>query len=560
MSLLAISGLSFAAVLFGFIAFLASRYRRCNPNQIMVISGKTSGSNASKCIHGGGAFIIPLIQEHAYLSLKPITIDVPLTNALTSQNIRVNVPATFTVAIGSTDEFMQNAANRLLGLSPQDINQQTAGIIFGQLRQTIAEMTIEEINADRDKFLKSIMQNVGGEINKIGLTLINVNIEDITDSSDYIESIGRKAASTAVNQAKIAVAEQEKKGAIGVAQNTKDQEINVADNQAQAAKGQKDADADQRIHIGNKEAEAVAGENTAQEDVARSESRLKIVQNETKRDAEVSEQNTNVDISNAEADAKRAELTATDIVPAEINKTKQIIDAQAIAEQVEIEAKGEAAGYLADAKARADGVKAMLTAMADGFKSIVESAGSPEAAIQMMLTDKMEVLTKIQVDAIKDLQIDKLIVWDGGSANGQGGLEGMMNGMVKSIPQLHDLAAAAGIQLPEFLGTIAEDAPKAIGSDEELLDEVEEEITSDAGADAVNTVSEDKKEAISQGQIEEFINNRDVPFESFNRLVGSGEIRRGGEIVAVRYIPLSETLFLCEDVMTGERFTQDVNE
>src|SRR6478672_9539330 len=217
-----------AVVIFGMLMFVAKRYKRCPSNRVLVIYGKTTSGNAAKCVHGGAAFVIPLIQDYAYLSLEPIQIEVPLKGALSIENIRVNVPSVFTVAIGTDPETMQNAAIRLLGLGTNEIKQQAGDIIFGQLRQVIASMKIEDINRDREQFLRNIQTSLEPELKKIGLVLINVNITDFTDESGYIEAIGRKAASQAVQQALVDVAQQEKMGQIGVADAQREKSIQVA--------------------------------------------------------------------------------------------------------------------------------------------------------------------------------------------------------------------------------------------------------------------------------------------------------------------------------------------
>src|SRR5205809_1273327 len=224
-----IGALAVAVVVLSFVMLLVRRYKRCPSNRVLVIFGKTGGGNAARCVHGGAAFVLPLIQDCAYLNLEPIQIEVPLKGALSIENIRVNVPSVFTVAIGTDIATMQNAAIRLLGLNAQQIMKQAEDIIFGQLRQVIASMGIEDINRDREKFLESIQRSLEPELRKIGLILINVNITDITDESGYIEAIGRKAASTAIQQAGIDVAEQEKLGAIGVATAVRQRAIEVAE-------------------------------------------------------------------------------------------------------------------------------------------------------------------------------------------------------------------------------------------------------------------------------------------------------------------------------------------
>src|SRR5437660_6952057 len=217
-----------ALIFFSFLMLLVKRYKRCRSDQVLVIFGKVGGGNTARCIHGGASFVWPLLQDHDFLNLEPIQIEIPLKDALSVENIRVNVPSIFTVAIGTDPEVMQNAAIRLLGLNTPQVKQQAGDIIFGQLRQVIASMRIEDINRDRDKFLHSIQTSLEPELQKIGLVLINVNITDITDESGYIEAIGRKAAAEAVQKAKVDVAQQEKDGQIGVAEAEREKAIQVA--------------------------------------------------------------------------------------------------------------------------------------------------------------------------------------------------------------------------------------------------------------------------------------------------------------------------------------------
>src|SRR5262245_35286285 len=119
-----VAAVAAGVVLFSFAVFLVKRYKRCPSNRVLVIYGKTGGGNAAKCVHGGAAFVWPVIHDYAYLSLDPIQIEVPLKGALSIENIRVNVPSVFTVAIGTDPETMQNAAIRLLGLDAPQVKEQ----------------------------------------------------------------------------------------------------------------------------------------------------------------------------------------------------------------------------------------------------------------------------------------------------------------------------------------------------------------------------------------------------------------------------------------------------
>ena len=239
-----------ALLVVAIIAFLANRYRKCPADKILVIYGSGSGKRSSNCVHGGGAFVWPVIQDYAYMSLTPIGIDANLTNALSRQNIRVDVPCRFTVGISTDPEYMTAAAERLLGQNAQQIQEMARDILFGQLRLVIATMSIEELNSDRDKFLEAITANVEVELKKIGLKLINVNVTDIKDESGYIEALGQEAAAKAINEAKVRVAEQEKVGEIGKAEAVRETRIRTAEANAQAVKGENEA----KIEIANSEA------------------------------------------------------------------------------------------------------------------------------------------------------------------------------------------------------------------------------------------------------------------------------------------------------------------
>ena len=233
-------------LVFTTFVLLLSRYRKCPSDKIMVIYGKVGNNpdgtqRSAKCIHGGAAFIWPIIQGYDYLDLTPISISIDLKKALAKQNIRIDVPSRFTVGISTEPGVMQNAAERLLGLKMSEIQNLAEDIILGQLRLVIATMKIEEINTDRDKFLDAVSGNVETELKKIGLRLINVYITDINDESGNIEALGREAAPKAINDAKVSVANNDKLGAIGAASAERDQRISVSLANSEAVSGENEA-------------------------------------------------------------------------------------------------------------------------------------------------------------------------------------------------------------------------------------------------------------------------------------------------------------------------------
>ncbi len=452
-------------IIFAFFAiFLASRYRRCPSDRVLVVYGRVGAGKSAKCIHGGGALVLPIIQECAYLSLTPMTINIPLQKALSMQNIRINVPSSFTVGVSTQPEIMNNAAVRLLNLTFREIEEMAGEIIFGQLRLTVASLTIEQINQDRESFLESIRRNVEPELNKIGLYLINVNITDITDESDYIESIGKKAAAEAINKARVDVAEEEKSGAIGQAQANREKEIRVAEHMAESEKGQKHAEMDRRVYVQDQEAQAVEGENTAKAKIAQVNASLIVKEAEAEREGEVAKRMAQVEIEKAQYQSEMERLRAKEISQQEIRQRAIEIAADAEAEKARRIARGEADAILAKYEAEAEGTRKLLEGKALGYTNLIKSCqGDAKAAATLLMIEKLEEIVARQVEAIKNLKIDKITVWDApGGGNGKGGssTSGFLSSLVHSLPPLHDLAGMAGVDLPEYLGKVAEEQSK----------------------------------------------------------------------------------------------------
>ncbi len=453
----------FAVVIFITFSAILSRYKRCPSDRVLVVYGKTGrnkegGANSAKCIHGGAAFIWPVFQSYAFMNLTPIPIECNLTNALSKQNIRVDVPCRFTVGISTDPENMTNAAERLLGLSQENIQDLAKDILFGQLRLVIATMDIEEINADRDKFLVNVSQNVELELRKIGLKLINVNVTDIRDESGYIEALGKEAAAKAINEAKKSVAEQNRFGEIGKAEADRDKDIRIAETQR-----------DTRVRTADANATAVEGENIAKVSIANSDAGRREREAEASRRAIAAEKVQSAkaleEAYEAErqaelvrADRERAAQTANIVVSAEIEKQKIIIEAEAEAETARRIAKGEADAIYAKMEAQARGINEILTKQADGFAQIVKAANNDaEKAMLMMISDKLPELVKTQVEAIKNIKIDKITVWDGqngGAGNGKTSTANFLSGLMQSVPPLTDLFNMAGMQLPKYLGDV----------------------------------------------------------------------------------------------------------
>jgi flotillin len=337
---------------------------------------------------------------------------------------------------------MTAAAERLLGLTPGQIQELARDILFGQLRLVIATMSIEELNNDRDKFLEAISANVEVELKKIGLRLINVNVTDIKDESGYIEALGREAAAKAINEAKVRVAEQDKVGEIGKADAQRETRIRTSEANALAVKGENEA----KIEIANSDAIRREAEAEAQRKANAAE---KVASARALQEAYAAEK----EAEDARAERERSTQAANVLVAQEIEKKRRIIEAEAEAEKTRVKAKGEADAIFAKMEAEAKGYFEVLTKQAAGYDKMVQAAGGDaDKAYQLLLIEKLPELVRTQVDAIKGINIDHVTVWDSGnSADGKGSTANFLSGLMKSIPPLNELFDQAGLSLPEYL-------------------------------------------------------------------------------------------------------------
>ncbi len=457
-------------IVFGTLIAFASRYKKCPSDRILVVYGKVSSGKSAHCLHGGAAFIWPIIQDYQFLDLTPMPIEINLQGALSKQNIRVNTPSTFTVGVATEPGVMENAAERLLGLQLTEIKELAKDIIFGQMRVVIATMNIEEINSDRDKLIANIANGVEVELKKVGLRLINVNIQDVTDVSGYIDALGQEAASKAINEARIKVAQADRDGQIGASEAQRDQRIQVANANATATMGENVA----AVEIANSSAERRTKEAEAERLASAAE---KVAHARALEEAYSSEQKA----ESQRAERDKATQYANVVVPAEISRERLLVEAEAQAEQTrrtqqgtadgqraikQAEADGllfvrkaEAEGLKARLLAEAEGAQAILTKKAAGFRDLIETCGGANGAQSMLITEQLPSLVHEQVNAISNLKIDKVTVWDSGkNADGKTGTADFLSGLVGALPPLHELARNAGLDLPTYLGKLQEEA------------------------------------------------------------------------------------------------------
>lgn len=167
-----------------YIYFLAKRYKRCPADKVLVVSGKTASGKSAEIYKGGAAFVWPVIQEYAYLSLQPFTTEISVRDAINEDNQKTSLTVRIVAGIGEKDTLLEKAASRLLSLKPHQLTTLTEDIAMGQIRQLVRGMTEEEIYTHQNKLIEALYPSIGNELNKVGLQLINV---------DLVETIASRA-------------------------------------------------------------------------------------------------------------------------------------------------------------------------------------------------------------------------------------------------------------------------------------------------------------------------------------------------------------------------------
>lgn len=476
-----------------------SLYKVCRADEILIITGKLFGAKdgeVAKVIHGGGTFVIPFLQQYSKLPVSPFTIDVNLKGALTKENILVDLPSNFTLRISVDPAIMKNAARSLISFNAKQIAEQAGEIIIGQFRAVVAGMTVMQINTDREAFLDSVEKNVNTELNKIGIEIVNVNVTDIKDQAGYLKALGQKAASEAIQKATVEVAIAEKTGAIGVNEANKEREIEVTRRQtdkevevnrlgavkakdianAEAQRVQEVAqieatqqirvatvEADRRKQVATLEAETLEQENLSKAKQLEATTALQEKQAKATQRVQVANAEANTKIIESQTLVQKAKLEQDTILAQTIKNQQANLQADQEANVIMKRAKANADAFMLEKRAEADailmlkdaeakGLEMLLNAQADGYKQLFAAAGDNKNLVPTMEMIKlMPNLVAAQATAISNVKFDKITVVDNGNGDAAGGF---MQGLVKMLPSLHEVAKNTGVQLPSIFGSM----------------------------------------------------------------------------------------------------------
>lgn len=413
---------------------LMSRYRKCPSNKMLIVFGKAGKDNKgnavpAKIIHGGGCFVWPIIQDYEYLSTLPIQISTQATDILSEQNINVSFPVNLTVGIDTASEaHKQAAASRLLGIPEKDLKVLLTNNLLGGLRAVVATLKIEEVNKDRNKFLEAAAQAIAPSLDELGLKIIDLNMEDLSDNDHYLENLSKKAVTKAESEAKADIAEMERDGAIKEAAARKEMETTVGktnqEKDIQLAEIEKEK-SEKTAEIEKLQKTAVAKQQAEQRaEVAKANTEAQKAEALALADAEKATATADADAkaavaqANAASEAKQATYNAeAEAKKAEAEAEKQTRIAEAIAkqetasQQAQQEKEAKIAEYESDKNKRAAVAdQAAKVAQQQALAAIATAEGEAEKAKQESLKVAGMAKVEAELDVAKKRQERQLEV------------------------------------------------------------------------------------------------------------------------------------------------------
>jgi flotillin len=382
------------------------------PNRAAVITGRIrtlmDGQQVGyRSVIGGRTLRLPIIETVQHVNLETVPIEISVSNAFSKGNIPLNVEAIANVKIASEPETVfNNAVERLLGKTEEEIRSLAKDTLMGNLRCLLATLTPEEVNEDRLGFAKALAEDAGEDLAALGFHLDVLKIQNVSDERGYLEAIGRRKAAEAVREAEIA--------------------------EAQATADTREAQAAARQRAEIREAEANVK-------IAEAQNQLRVRQAELDQEGATAEKTSLVRSEQAKVEAER-ELEIKRVErETERLKADVVAPANAMREAAFAEAEAEAAPILERGKAQVEVLRMLAAEVAQGG----------EQAYSVFMAEKLPQLLRISVDAVKGVDIDRVIVMDGGDGTG---VENAVNQRVRgAYGTMEALASTLGIDLEEVL-------------------------------------------------------------------------------------------------------------
>ncbi|MCB9834830.1 flotillin family protein [Candidatus Nomurabacteria bacterium] len=412
----------------------ARNYVKVPPNQVAVFTGR----GKQKIVRGGARFKFPLIERVDVMELEPFNVQVAVSNIISTDGVPVNVDGVGLIKFGSTDEAIATAVERFLTSDRRELHNQVQEILAGNMRGIVSQMTVEELNNNREDFRRRVLEEAGTDFQRIGMELDVLTIQNISDPNGYLESLGRRriaevrrdaeiGEANAQRDAKIAAAEAKREGDtaqaladVAIAQAEQDRDLELA--RIQATVDAERATAAQSGPRADAEARKAVVVANAAADQAEEEARVEVERQRALRAHEAQQADV---IIPAQAAKEAAIEKATG------DKAAAIARSEAEAEGIRLRGDAEAAARATTADARqreleaeAAGAQARLLAEAEGQAKLAEALKAMDAAALRaqatpMLIERLADIMRAVGEPLAG--IDNITVLDGGGANGLGG-------------------------------------------------------------------------------------------------------------------------------------------
>jgi flotillin len=367
------------------------------PNTVAVITGRSRPTDAGgtigyRVVRGGRAFRIPLLESVAYMDLRTFSIPVNVANTFAKGGIPINVQAQANVKIASIPEAVfGNAVERFLGVHPSEIAKQAQETLTGNLRGVLASLSPEEANEDRTKFEQSLAEEATRDLNKLGLQLDTLKIQQIADEAGYLLAFGRMRTAEVLRNAEIAEA---------------------------------NARAETKLVQAEAEKRAKVAESQNETQIAEAENMLRVRRAELEQQSQIAERTAQARAQEAETQAMRAvEGERIELRKLEL-QVQEVEPARARLQAAQLAAEADAAPIREDGKAKAEAIQVLLQTMQQ----------SGDAGLQLLVLQMYPELFKTAADAVSGIDVDRMIVMDGGT--GGGGLAQVTNQRLQAMQSL----------------------------------------------------------------------------------------------------------------------------
>jgi flotillin len=428
-----LSAAGFAAALIGFIAIAKSFLHICQPNEVLIFTGRRrmrDGVDLGPLIilpHGrvdqaeeysgggrGRKWRIPVLERVDRMDVRAMSIDVVVHNAYSAGNIPLRIHAIANVKIHTDPKRLRNAIERFLGRSRDEIKTVAQQTLEGAVREVLAQMTPEQVNEDRLTFADNLIKSAKDDLDKLGLQLDTLKIQNVSDETGYLDSLGRPAIARALRDAENA--ENQAMQEISQAQAAAKQASDVAKAEAETAT------ASRRNELARVRAE-LSGEAEAVEREAVAAARTARAQAEQ-------------ELQRVRSELEQLRLQADVVLPA-----------QAAREAAAIAAVGAAAPTVEQGKALIE----VLAVTTDAWKAMGGQAR------EIYVIQHLEPILGAVVNRLKSLEVGEVSVLDPGDGSGLASYAAAYPQAVAAV--LRALAETTGVDVPAILSRSSEATP-----------------------------------------------------------------------------------------------------